>query len=155
MSLNEYNIHEIPVAKDLVSMIRETSNRENRMPSVAVSYDPFSYQRRPSEIIHLPGISGSVGLGGEEIVRVLVRQTAFEKIAHKVERMGDYKPDIVYENAAVIEIDPRDDAQVAQINEQTPQRPVTFRAGPDFPVIAGFRALPPHVTPQAHTKKST
>jgi hypothetical protein len=30
-----------------------------------------------------------------------------KKIAHKIDRMGDYKPEIIFENARVMEIDPR------------------------------------------------
>ena len=55
-------------------------------------------------------------VGGEETVRVVVRQANFDKIAHKIDRMGDYKPEIVYEKAGVVEVDPRDDAAIAQLN---------------------------------------
>jgi len=42
-----------------------------------------------------------VRLGGEETVRVAVRQANFDKIAHKVDRMGDYKPEFVFEESGV------------------------------------------------------
>ncbi len=53
-------------------------------------------------------------LGGEELIRVVVRQANFDKIAHKIDKMGDYKPEIVYENARIEEIDPRDDSAIAR-----------------------------------------
>ncbi len=99
VSLTEDSVHEIPVAQALVSMIEETSN-------VEVSYDPFSYLRRSSQTVRLAGIAGEVALGDEEIVRVVVRQSSFKKIAHKIDRMGDYKPEIVYERAGITEVDP-------------------------------------------------
>ena len=48
-------------------------------------------------------------VGGDELVRVVIRKEQHEKIAHKIDKMGDYKPEIVFENADVIELDPRDD----------------------------------------------
>src|SRR6187549_1388372 len=68
VSLTEDSINEIPVAKALVSLIRETSNVEHRTPNVEVSYDPFSYQRRPAQTLHVAGIAGDIGVGGEETV---------------------------------------------------------------------------------------
>ena len=57
-------------------------------------------------------------LGGDELIRVVVRQANFDKIAHKIDRMGDYKPEIVYEDAEIKEIDPRDESAVAKVNAQ-------------------------------------
>jgi (E)-4-hydroxy-3-methylbut-2-enyl-diphosphate synthase len=70
-----------------------------------------------------------------------VRQTNFEKIAHKIDRMGDYKPEIVYEGAAIREVDPRDDSAVAEINAESTPQLVTVRDDADLPVIAAFRLL--------------
>ena len=88
---------------------QKTSNLQRPTPNVELSFDPFSYQRRATERIERDGVR----LGGEELMRVLVRQTNFDKIAHKIDKMGDYKPEIVYENADVVEIDPREDAAIA------------------------------------------
>ena len=71
------------------------------------------YDRRKDEsdaaAVGAQGTPLRVHLGGEETVRVAIRRANFEKIAHKVERMGDYKPEFVYETAGVVELDPRDD----------------------------------------------
>ena len=56
---------------------------------------------------------------------MVVRQANFDKIAHKIDRMGDYKPEIVCEHANVIEIDPRDDTAVAKINAERSAQFVT------------------------------
>ena len=135
VSLTEDSIHEIPVAQALVRLQRGLGAK---MDAVPLSYDPFSYQRRATKRIELEGVSDDVWLGGEETVRVVVRQKNFEKIAHKVDRMGDYKPELVYEKAGVIEVDPRDDLR--SLNQQ-PAQLVTVRDGIDLPVISAFRLL--------------
>src|SRR3989449_5699199 len=100
VSLTEDSPHEIPVAKALIENIEKTSNAQRPTPNVELSFDPFSYQRRASETIERAGIK----LGGAELIRVVVRQANFDKIAHKIDRMGDYKPEIVYENANIVAI---------------------------------------------------
>jgi len=51
----------------------------------------------------------------------------FEKIAHKIDKMGDYKPEIVYENGNVVEVDPRDEKSIAQLDEKRDARLVTVK----------------------------
>jgi (E)-4-hydroxy-3-methylbut-2-enyl-diphosphate synthase len=144
VSLTEDSIHEIPVAKALVAMIQKTPNAERRTPSVELSFDPFSYQRRATETIAVIGV-GEVGdkvrLGGEELIRVLVRRANFEKIAHKIDKLGDYKPESVYENANVVEVDPRDESAIGPLNENSVAQLVTVKDDVDLPVIAAFRLL--------------
>jgi (E)-4-hydroxy-3-methylbut-2-enyl-diphosphate synthase len=146
VSLTEDSPHEIPVAKALIENIKKISNTQRSTLNAQLSFDPFSYQRRATEMIAVvpqerddPG--QRIMLGGTELIRVVVRQTTFDKIAHKIDRMGDYKPEIVYESAAIREVDSRDDSAVAKINlENTPQL-VTVRDDIDLPVIAAFRLL--------------
>src|SRR5437773_2642038 len=114
VSLTEDSPHEIPVAKALVENIGKTSGFQLSTLNSQLSFDPFSYQRRATEKIEC----GGVKLGGDELIRVVVRQANFDKIAHKIDKMGDYKPEIVYENASVIEVDPRHDAAIANINAE-------------------------------------
>ena len=156
VSLTEDSPHEIPVAKALIANIQKTSNppspwtgsavasAQRPTPSVQVSFDPFSYQRRATETISVAGI-GDVGeqakLGVTELIRVVVRQTNFDKIAHKIDKMGDYKPEIVYEGAGIIEVDPRDDAAIAKINAERSAQFVTVRDDVDLPMIAAFRLV--------------
>jgi (E)-4-hydroxy-3-methylbut-2-enyl-diphosphate synthase len=64
-----------------------------------------------------------------------------EKIAHKIDKMGDYKPEIVFENADVIELDPRDDEAIARVNDSAKTELVTVMDGIDLPMIAAFRLL--------------
>jgi (E)-4-hydroxy-3-methylbut-2-enyl-diphosphate synthase len=138
VSLTEDSIHEIPVARALA----ETGNRkpetgESGAAEIALSFDPFSYSRRSTETIERDGYR----VGGEELIRVVVRQESFDKVAHKIDRLGDYRPEIVYEKAAVHEIDPRDDARIDQLNQNPEPQLVTVRDDVGLPVITAFRLL--------------
>ena len=144
VSLTEDSPHEIPVAKALIENIWKTSNAQRPTPNVQLSFDPFSYQRRATEMISVAGIGDPgqrVKLGVGELIRVVVRQANFDKIAHKIDKMGDYKPEIVYENANVIEVDPRDNPAITKINAEPSTQFVTVRNDVDLPVIAAFRLL--------------
>ena len=116
VSLTEDSIHEIPVAQALcrsdgrVDRTSETADtaantgKTEKDPSFPSIHFRISDGRR-KRLLSREGVR----LGGEEMMRVVVRQANFEKIAHKIDRMGDYKPEIVYEKAGVVEVDPRDD----------------------------------------------
>src|SRR5436309_5914128 len=128
VSLTEDSPHEIPVAKALIENIKKTSNNEHRTSNIELSFDPFSYQRRPSETLAVAGIgdpADQVRLGGTELIRVVVRQKNFDKMAHKIDKMGDYRPEIVYEKRNVVELHPRDAKSIAQLNAQQSAQFVT------------------------------
>ena len=137
VSLTEDSPHEIPVAKALIENISRTSNAQLSTPNAQLSFDPFSYQRRATQKIE----RHEVKLGGDELIRVVVLQTNFDKIAHKIDRMGDYKPEIVYEDANFVAIDPRDDKAIAKLNAQQTAQFVTVTDKIDLSVIAAFRLL--------------
>jgi (E)-4-hydroxy-3-methylbut-2-enyl-diphosphate synthase len=138
VSLTEDSPHEIPVARALVEMVeKQTADAQDSTLNAQLSFDPFSYQRRATDTIERDGVR----LGGEELMRVVVRRENFDKIAHKIDRMGDYKPEIVFENAEVIEIDPRDEKAIAKLNSGPEARFVTVTDGLDLPMIAAFRLL--------------
>src|SRR5436309_5025040 len=137
VSLTEDSPQEIPVAKALIENIKKTSNAQRPTPNVELSFDPFSYQKRASQTIERDGVR----LGGEELIRVVIRRENFDKIAHKIDKMGDYKPEIVYEDANVIEIDPRDEAAIAKVNSERESQLVTVKDDVDLPVIMAFRLL--------------
>jgi (E)-4-hydroxy-3-methylbut-2-enyl-diphosphate synthase len=144
VSLTEDSPHEIPVAQRLVRLISTVAagvsparKAADTAATTAVSFDPFSYQRRAAEAIERDG----VWLGGGELIRVVVRQTSFDKIAHKIDKMGDYKPEIVYENANIVEIDPRDENAIARLNQSATAQFVTVQDDVDLAVIAAYRLL--------------
>ena len=137
VSLTEDSPHEIPVAKALIENIRRTSVSQLSTINYQLSFDPFSYQRRATEKIERDGVK----LGGDELIRVVVRRANFDKVAHKIDRMGDYKPEIIYETAQIQEVDPRDENAVAKINAERSAKFVTVADESDLPVIAAFRLL--------------
>jgi (E)-4-hydroxy-3-methylbut-2-enyl-diphosphate synthase len=138
VSLTEDSVHEIPVARALVEIgDRKPETGKVEFGAAAVSYNPFEYERRGSSKIERRGIK----LGEDELIRVVVRQASFDKVAHKLDRMGDYQPEIVYETANIIEVDPRDDAAVARLKDAATPEFVTVRDDVRLPVITAFRLL--------------
>ncbi len=141
VSLTEDSVHEIPVAQALVANVGRTSQSDLAPRGAGkphlLSCDPFSYARRATSRVTI----GDLALGGDELVRVFIRQAQFDKIAHKVKAMGDYQPEIIYESAEIREVDPRDDSALAEINDPAFVNVVTVRDGLDLPVIAAFRLL--------------
>jgi (E)-4-hydroxy-3-methylbut-2-enyl-diphosphate synthase len=155
VSLTEDSIHEIPVAKALARLTstvaagvppakRAADTAATTDEGVDLSFDPFSYQRRPSDTLAVAGIGDpgqTIKLGGEKLIRVVVRRANFDKIAHKIDKMGDYKPEIVYENAQVEEIDPRDEIAITRLNASAEARLVTVKDDVDLLLITAFRLL--------------
>ena len=145
VSLTEDSPHEIPVARALVEMVqKKTLNAQRPTPNVQLPFDPFSYQRRATETLSAAGTGASgerVKVGGGQLIRVVVRQSNFDKIAHKIDKMGDYKPEIIYEKAQILEVDPGDEGAIARLNESSIPRFATVRDGLDLAVIPAFRLL--------------
>src|SRR6202011_2558802 len=86
VSLTEDSVHEIPVAQKLVAEYNgRTSQEFGGQPSTFdLSFDPFSYSRRVTDRID----AGGTFTGGEETIRVVVRLQTFDRIAHKLEKLG-------------------------------------------------------------------
>ncbi len=142
VSLTEDSVHEIPVAQALATNFPSSICHFPSPPPP--SYNPFSYERRGTATT----VRDDVKLGGEQLVRVVIRQASFDKIAHKVKAMGDYQPEIIYENARVLEVDPRDESAFDEINANIDPQLVTVRDGLDLPVIAAFRLLAARLDPR-------
>ena len=142
VSLTEDSVHEIPVAQALATNLPFSICHFPSPPPP--SYNPFSYERRGTATT----VRDDVKLGGEQLVRVVIRQASFDKIAHKVKSMGDYQPEIIYENARVLEVDPRDENAFDEINASIDPQLVTVRAGTDLPIIAAFRLLAARLDPR-------
>src|SRR5438105_2557348 len=144
VSLTEDSVHEIPVARELI----EITNRIEPAKAVTgveqVSFDPFSYQRRSSQSIQRNGVK----LGGEELIRVVVRQANYDRVVHKLDRLGDYQPEIVYEKAGIIEVDPLDDGAIARLNQSALAEFVTIRDDIRLPVITAYRLLASRLQPR-------
>jgi (E)-4-hydroxy-3-methylbut-2-enyl-diphosphate synthase len=141
ISLTEDSVHEIPVAQALVARYNAdhavNADTPTRQYAHALPYDPFHFGKRETERIHLNGFD----LGGEELIRVAISRANFEKIAHKIDKMGDFQPEIVVEDSGVIAVDPRDNAKIAEINSNLQPGLVTVLDHIDLPTITAFRLL--------------
>ncbi len=139
VSLTEDAVHEIPVARALVGASAELGARNSGIDLGwnDVSWDPFSFEKRASERIDVNG----VGVGGEEQIAVFTSREKWDALAHKIDQLGDFKPEVVVEDSGVVAIDPRDDAAVADLNASGAPRLITVADGLDLPVIAAFRLL--------------
>jgi 1-hydroxy-2-methyl-2-(E)-butenyl 4-diphosphate synthase len=105
--------------------------------SLTPSYYPFSYERRHSSALTIQGHE----LGGEKTVRVFTTQANWNALAHKIAGMGDFKPEIIYEKAGVLEIDPRDDSAISALNDRTEPTLITVADHVEMEPIHAFRML--------------
>ena len=139
VSLTEDAVFEIPVAQQLVKPYNEgrPAGYERIENAPPVSYDPFDYVRRESQVVEVNGVK----TGGHETVPVFTTRKKWDAVAHKIDKLGDFKPEIVIEDSGVIEIDPRDSAAIAELNESAEARLVTVKDGLRLPVIAAYRLL--------------
>jgi (E)-4-hydroxy-3-methylbut-2-enyl-diphosphate synthase len=137
VSLTEDSVYEIPVAQALVNCGLRIADCGLGGESPRPAWDPFSYERRRAEKLLVNGVP----LGGEETARVFTTRRKWDAVAHKMDRLGDYKPEIVIEDSDVIAIDPRDNAAIAEINTHDALRLVTVRDGLDLAPTHAFRLL--------------
>jgi (E)-4-hydroxy-3-methylbut-2-enyl-diphosphate synthase len=145
VSLTEDSVHEIPVAHALVELYNRQPADRAQVDPVNLSFDPFQYNRRSTQKVQL----GEVQAGGDELIRVAIRQKSFDQIAHKVDRMGDFKPEFVVEQQTdLLALDPRDDTAVPTLSKSSKPQLVTVRDGVDLPVITAFRLLAAKVHPR-------
>ena len=135
VSLTEDSVHEIPVARELVQLL--AGQGEGWCRAVEFSFDPFSYARRATEKLTIHGVP----LGGDEVPRVVVTRQHYDAVAHKLAGLGDFQPELVYEDLPVVEVDPRDGPAVAELAVRPEACLVTVKDGINLPVIAAFRLL--------------
>ncbi len=137
VSLTEDAEEEIPVCRALVERIRNLPSVDSDPDWPQPAFDPFSYQRRETEVMSV----GGHALGGSEVVRVAAPRKVWQALAHKLDKLGDFQPELVYEEAGVMEVDPRDAEAVAQVAGLDEPVLVTVADGVDLPVVAAFRLL--------------
>jgi len=133
VSLTEDSPREIPVCRDLLAQVPLLAASEiPGVPKTAAlsnpAFDPFTYSRRDSVLSDLaPGVSG----GGEQVVRVVVPRATWEKVAPKISPKADVRPEAIYEDLNIQEVDPRDpftvacDTQWVTVRDEVPLPPVT------------------------------
>jgi (E)-4-hydroxy-3-methylbut-2-enyl-diphosphate synthase len=144
VSLTEDSPNEIAVCRDLLAQIPNLTVAadvsplkidQSRLTSAATfPFDPFHYQRRPTPEIDL-GLDG-VKCGGEQTVRVVVTKATWDKVAPKIRPKDDVKPEAVYEDLNLQEIDPTQDFEIGCDTQL-----VTVKDGVALPPITAFRLL--------------
>jgi (E)-4-hydroxy-3-methylbut-2-enyl-diphosphate synthase len=148
VSLTEDSVHEIPVAQALVKLATDRASQLSDRPlpnePESVPWDLFSYSRRRTALV----TAGGTQVGGDEVVKVAIRMASHAKIAHKVDALGDYKPDFIYEDGGVVELDPRDPAAVAAVSSSHIPLLVTLPDGLDLDPMIGFRLLAAKIDPR-------
>ena len=145
VSLTEDAVREVPVAQALATACAGEVEKDQVIAhSESDPFDPFTYQRRLSEIIEVQGMN----LGGKETVRVLTSEQKFNAVSHKLSEMGEFQPEIILETSGLLAIDPRDDDQVNEINDLSDVTPVTLPDELDMSVVSGFRLLAARVHPR-------
>jgi (E)-4-hydroxy-3-methylbut-2-enyl-diphosphate synthase len=147
VSLTEDAIYEIPVARALVASIQDSmaavaSTRLSQTPEVG--YDAFVYSRRASERITVSGVE----LGQGATVPVFTSRAKWNAVAHKIDKLGDYKPEVVIEDSGVLALDPRDDAAVKAVNDSAETKLVTVADGTALHPIHAFRLLAAKLQPR-------
>jgi (E)-4-hydroxy-3-methylbut-2-enyl-diphosphate synthase len=134
VSLTEDSPREIEVCRDLLQQIPLLANHSTKLPPFPLSFDPFAFERRTTPEIEL-GLDG-MKCGGEQTVRVVVTRATWEKVAPKISPKADVKPEAVYEDLNILEVDPECDFAV---NCET--QLVTVKDGVKLPAITAFRLL--------------
>jgi (E)-4-hydroxy-3-methylbut-2-enyl-diphosphate synthase len=134
VSLTEDSPHEIAVCTDLLAQIPALTVVDfPNAADIAWPFDPFAFERRKSPEIPL---NEQVQCGGEQTVRVVVTRATWDKVAPKIRPKDDVKPEGIYEDLNIFEIDPTKDFA---INCET--QLVTVKDGVALPAIAAFRML--------------
>lgn len=136
VSLTEDPVYEIPVARSLAAPFQKKPATA-ATAELSPSYDPFSYERRKTEVMEVAGHE----LGGDRVVRVFTTQEKWNAVAHKIAKMGDFKPEIVVEKSAVVAVDPRDESAIHDINVSEEPKLVTVADGLDLETVHAFRML--------------
>ncbi|MEM9280713.1 MAG: (E)-4-hydroxy-3-methylbut-2-enyl-diphosphate synthase [Verrucomicrobiota bacterium] len=141
VSLTEDAIYEVPVARALVEIIDEVRNSapdlSQEMNWEEIPWDPFEYERRASHRMEVQGIP----LGCDETIRVFTSEKKWDSLAHKLDQMGDFQPEVILENSGVHAVDPRNDELIDHLNRFPDPQLVTVGDHLDIPVIAAFRML--------------
>jgi (E)-4-hydroxy-3-methylbut-2-enyl-diphosphate synthase len=133
VSLTEDSPREIEVCRDLLAQAPILSNSEFRIPNSEFPFDPFHFERRKTPEIEL---ADGVKCGSTQTVRVVVTRATWDKVAHKIRPKDDVKPEAIYEDLNVAEIDPTQDFEI-----NCERQLVTARDDVELPAIAAFRLL--------------
>ena len=146
VSLTEDSVHEIPVAKALLQEagldpalpcpeILDPAGQEPPAPC-----DPFSFRRRESSSVQLPGFE----LGVTSLLRLALPRALHEALQERArsgESLGEYQPELALESLPLASVDPRDLAAIEALNQRPEPCLVTVADLPGLPPVQAFRLL--------------
>jgi len=145
VSLTEDSPREIEVCTDLLAQIRtltvgqsccsalESGTRGSVSLPTEFPFDPFHFERRATSEIAL---NETTKCGGEQLIRVVVTRATWDKVAPKIRPKDDVKPEAVYEDLNIFEIDPTNDFEI-----HCDTQLVTVKDGVNLPALTAFRLL--------------
>ncbi|MFM7102101.1 MAG: (E)-4-hydroxy-3-methylbut-2-enyl-diphosphate synthase [Verrucomicrobiota bacterium] len=142
VSLTKDSPREIAVCHDLLAQLpalappaTDALARRSELTGSVLPWDPFVYRRRESAEADL----GDLRCGGEQLVRVVVTQATFDKVAPRLSPKADVKPEGIHEDLNLLELDPTQPIGIGQIPCDT--QLVTVKDGVALPPITAFRLL--------------
>ena len=133
VSLTEDSPKEIAVCNDLLAEIPRLTSAKAQAFALQASYDPFAYRRRATPEIEL---AENIPAGADQPIRVVVTQSTWEIIAPKLRPFDEVRPEAVYEDLNLLEVDPRREFAV-----QCDAQLTTVADGVELPAIPAFRLL--------------
>ena len=145
VSLTEDSPREIEVCTDLLAQIRtltvgqsccsalESGTRGSVSLPTEFPFDPFHFERRATSEIAL---NETTKCGGAQLIRVVVTRATWDKVAPKIRPKDDVKPEAVYEDLNIFEIDPTNDFEI-----HCDTQLVTVKDGVNLPALTAFRLL--------------
>lgn len=133
VSLTEDSPREIAVCNDLLAQIPRLIVSHSGLGNPSLLWDPFNFKRRESVASAL----GDLPAGGENLVRVVVERSTFDAVAPKISPKVDVKPEAIYEDLQLMEVDPTSDFAHPPCETQW----ITVQDGVSLPPITAFRLL--------------
>ena len=134
VSLTEDAAHEIPVCRQLLEQIPKLTTQDSGIDAQEpLAYDPFEYRRHETTTAPL---ADGVRCGGEETQRVVVTRAVWDKVAPRISPGDDVKPEGVFEDIHLVEVDPRQ--PIAPVDAEAI---ISVSDEVDLPAITAFRLL--------------
>ena len=140
VSLTEDSPREIAVCNELLANLPRWTSAgsaatpaQPALPERALAWDPFTFRRRESVSSPL----GDLPAGGDHLVRVVVERRTFDAVAPRITPKADVKPEAVYEDLQLLEVDPTSEFPHPPCETQW----ITVRDNVTLPTITAFRLL--------------
>src|SRR3954468_2472494 len=102
VSLTEDSPNEITVCDELLAQIPVLTNTTRKVEA-RLPFDPFAFDRRETPEIEL---TPDMKCGADQTVRVVVTRATWDKVAPKISAKADVRPEAIYEDLNVLEVDP-------------------------------------------------